>query len=187
LAPDTQRAVEGVRDTGHEEVVYNCRVAEYHTYFVGDEGWGFSLWAHNSYLENQYDSVRDLASKAGRFRTLANRLRGSEAPSIAGKNVAVVEYFDPISNSLRTVTRISRGGSAHAERLAIQAIQRRIGVNTAASNITRIFSELSPCGPRNANCSAFISQFAPHARVGWMHDLSRQYLDHISLMRLFQR
>jgi hypothetical protein len=28
-------AVEAVRDTGREEVVYNCRVAEYHTYFVG--------------------------------------------------------------------------------------------------------------------------------------------------------
>jgi hypothetical protein len=28
--------------------VYNGRVAEYHTYFVGDEGWGFSLWAHNN-------------------------------------------------------------------------------------------------------------------------------------------
>jgi hypothetical protein len=32
--------------------VYNGRVAEYHTYFVGDEGWGFSLWAHNSYAPN---------------------------------------------------------------------------------------------------------------------------------------
>jgi len=41
-------AVEAVRDTGREEVVYNCRVAEYHTYFVGDEQWGFSVWAHNS-------------------------------------------------------------------------------------------------------------------------------------------
>ena len=41
-------AVEDVRDTGREEVVYNGRVAEYHTYFVGDEGWGFSVWAHNS-------------------------------------------------------------------------------------------------------------------------------------------
>jgi RHS repeat-associated protein len=35
-------AVEGVRNTGREEAVYNCRVAEYHTYFVGDEQWGFS-------------------------------------------------------------------------------------------------------------------------------------------------
>jgi hypothetical protein len=41
-------AVEAVRDTGREEVVYNGRVAEYHTYFVGDQQWGFSLWAHNS-------------------------------------------------------------------------------------------------------------------------------------------
>jgi hypothetical protein len=41
-------AVEDVRDTGRAEAVYNGRVAEYHTYFVGDEQWGFSLWAHNS-------------------------------------------------------------------------------------------------------------------------------------------
>jgi hypothetical protein len=41
-------AVESVRDTGRAEVVYNGRVAEYHTYCVGDEGWGFSVWAHNS-------------------------------------------------------------------------------------------------------------------------------------------
>ena len=42
-------AVEGVRNTGREEVVYNCRVAEYHTYFVGDESWPYSVWAHNAY------------------------------------------------------------------------------------------------------------------------------------------
>jgi hypothetical protein len=35
-------------DTGREEVVYNCRVAKYHTYFVGCAAWGFSLWAHNN-------------------------------------------------------------------------------------------------------------------------------------------
>jgi hypothetical protein len=37
-----------VRGTGREEAVYNCRVAEWHTYFVGCAAWGFSLWAHNS-------------------------------------------------------------------------------------------------------------------------------------------
>ncbi|MDW8244738.1 MAG: hypothetical protein RMJ88_16140 [Thermogemmata sp.] len=41
-------AVEDVRDTGREEAVYNCRVAEYHTDFVGDEAWGWSVWAHNA-------------------------------------------------------------------------------------------------------------------------------------------
>jgi hypothetical protein len=38
-----------VYDTGEWEVVYNLRVAEYHTYFVGDETWGFAAWAHNTY------------------------------------------------------------------------------------------------------------------------------------------
>jgi hypothetical protein len=29
--------------------VYNLRVADFHTYFVGSEDWGFSAWAHNMY------------------------------------------------------------------------------------------------------------------------------------------
>jgi filamentous hemagglutinin len=33
--------------------VYNLRVAEYHTYFVGSLEWGFSVWAHNAYFANQ--------------------------------------------------------------------------------------------------------------------------------------
>lgn len=40
--------VEEVYETGEEETVYNCAVAEYHTYFVGGEEWRFAVWAHNS-------------------------------------------------------------------------------------------------------------------------------------------
>ena len=40
-------AVEPVEDTGDHETVYNVRVAEWHTYFVGTQEWGFALWAHN--------------------------------------------------------------------------------------------------------------------------------------------
>lgn len=42
-------AVEESFDTGEWEVVFNLRVADYHTYFVGNEGWGFAAWAHNTY------------------------------------------------------------------------------------------------------------------------------------------
>ena len=28
--------------------VHNLRIADHHTYFVGDHDWGFSVWAHNS-------------------------------------------------------------------------------------------------------------------------------------------
>ena len=41
--------VEEVHDTGDWEVVYNVRVSDHHTYFVGEEDWGWSLWAHNAY------------------------------------------------------------------------------------------------------------------------------------------
>ena len=40
--------VEAVRDTGEFAAVYNMRVAEYHTYFVGNLDWGFDVWAHNA-------------------------------------------------------------------------------------------------------------------------------------------
>src|SRR5262249_19836875 len=39
--------VEGLHGTSEQLPVYNLRVAEYHTYFVGAEHWGFSVWAHN--------------------------------------------------------------------------------------------------------------------------------------------
>jgi hypothetical protein len=41
-------ALEGIEDTGEEVAVYNLRVADFHTYFVGSEEWGFSVWAHNT-------------------------------------------------------------------------------------------------------------------------------------------
>jgi hypothetical protein len=46
--------VEDVLDTGEYETVYNLRIADYHTYFVGCEEWGFSVWAHN-----QYDNIKE--------------------------------------------------------------------------------------------------------------------------------
>ena len=41
--------VEDLLDTGEYEKVYNLRVADWHTYFVGAKDWGFSVWAHNAY------------------------------------------------------------------------------------------------------------------------------------------
>jgi hypothetical protein len=46
-------------DSGEYETVYNVRVSEFHTYFVGDQSWGFSVWAHNRYEldETQEETV----------------------------------------------------------------------------------------------------------------------------------
>ncbi len=40
--------VENVFETGDTETVYNFRVADWHTYFVGDNGWDFEVWVHNA-------------------------------------------------------------------------------------------------------------------------------------------
>jgi hypothetical protein len=40
-------AVESVAEGEGLAPVYNLRVAEHHTYFVGSRDWGFSVWAHN--------------------------------------------------------------------------------------------------------------------------------------------
>jgi hypothetical protein len=44
-------------DTGAWDTVYNFRIADYHTYFVGDDHWGFSVWAHNAYDANTWNKL----------------------------------------------------------------------------------------------------------------------------------
>ncbi|VTU01421.1 na-ca exchanger integrin-beta4 : Outer membrane adhesin like proteiin OS=Anabaena cylindrica (strain ATCC 27899 / PCC 7122) GN=Anacy_4636 PE=4 SV=1: Cna_B: PKD: Calx-beta: Calx-beta: PT-HINT: DUF2431 [Gemmataceae bacterium] len=53
--------VEEVFDTGCVTAVYNLRVADHHTYFVGCDEWGFGVWAHNAY---------DIVSEAAKGTTL---------------------------------------------------------------------------------------------------------------------
>jgi hypothetical protein len=49
LGQDGQEvAVESIRQTEDYEKVYNLRVADNHTYFVGGDGWGFDVWVHNA-------------------------------------------------------------------------------------------------------------------------------------------
>ena len=40
--------VESVFETGDTETVYNFRVADWHTYFAGNENWDFEVWVHNA-------------------------------------------------------------------------------------------------------------------------------------------
>ena len=57
-------AVEECIDAGYEEAVYNCRVADYHTYFVGNsETWGFDVWAHNQCLNSIIGDNGELKAK----------------------------------------------------------------------------------------------------------------------------
>jgi hypothetical protein len=54
-------------DMGEYELVYNVRVADYHTYFVGEEGWGWTVWAHNAYSQAFRDALVAAITAAGTF------------------------------------------------------------------------------------------------------------------------
>lgn len=43
--------LESIRRAGEHVDVYNFRVSNWHTYFVGSDEWGFSVWAHNADYE----------------------------------------------------------------------------------------------------------------------------------------
>jgi hypothetical protein len=54
VGDDTKTSVvESTDVTGRTEDVFNLRVAVDHTYFVGDQHWGFSVWVHNAYSARQ--------------------------------------------------------------------------------------------------------------------------------------
>ena len=81
--------VDEVYDTGEYEAVYNLRVADFHTYFVGDDGWGFSVWAHNAICA--LSGADEAASADGQaFATRAKDLyRGLSSGEKASSTIAV--------------------------------------------------------------------------------------------------
>lgn len=47
------KRVDNIVESGEIVPVHNFRVADYHTYFVGSEEWGFAAWTHNCYEGNR--------------------------------------------------------------------------------------------------------------------------------------
>jgi RHS repeat-associated protein len=73
--------VEEVYDTGEYETVYNLRVADFHTYFVGSEEWRFSVWVHNAtYVDVDYtpSGLRRLKRETGLDKAKLRALRLTE-------------------------------------------------------------------------------------------------------------
>ena len=87
--------VTAVELTGTPAQVYNFRSADHHTYFVGDDDWGFSVWVHNA----KY-SLRDeyLGATPGKFSRTGMEVQ--EAMKASGdlrvkKGITEIRYTAP--------------------------------------------------------------------------------------------
>jgi hypothetical protein len=76
--------VESVTQTGIVETVYNVRVAEWHTYFVGCDEWEFSVWAHNACVSLYKAPAKGRGAK--QFATGYDATDFTQAPVDGGDN-----------------------------------------------------------------------------------------------------
>lgn len=104
-------AVQGVRETGRYKKVYNLRVSEFSTYFVGSEEWGFSVWAHNASCD---------------ARMLGKRLEATERPRGIGEQAAHVVPTGAFTGRSAKVQAAIRDAQAILE-------AEGIGINSASN------------------------------------------------------
>lgn len=78
-------AVGAVEDTGRWDTVYNFRIAEDHTYFVGCPEWGFGVWAHNAtYSDVDARTARQLNDRIEFIAQLKEDLAGGNTKATKG-------------------------------------------------------------------------------------------------------
>ena len=108
--------IESIGSTDEVTTVYNLRVADFHTYFVGGGLWGFDVWVHNSsYLS----------------RAIKNQ--------VAAREDGLIDHLDPRSNSMSIALRSDLHGD-HV--LAKQVFKDAIADRTDAIGRNLTFSEL---------------------------------------------
>jgi hypothetical protein len=155
-------AVEEVLVSGVDEVVYNCAVEEYHTYFVGDTSWGFSVWAHNTCgVIGVNRGNGGSGGRLGHARTQAGITRyagGNQEQRIYFPNgrYRVMDNVDASGRIHQVGAMRSRGGSyrpSARERAAIEDVRQQVG-----NEATIIFHD------RNGRLPTLIN---PDLQPGW--------------------
>ncbi len=165
------RCVDGVRDTGEWQTVYNLRVADYHTYFVGTEEWGFSVWSHNAYRveANRLAYRYHFAGHAQHLVDRAIEYRIQHAPAggqflSGGRNVAVIEYRTATGGVDYIVADSDADSSLHSEPIVLTLLHN---IGRTPNDIIAFYTERSPC----SDCQSILAASnIPECKVFWSYD-----------------
>jgi hypothetical protein len=89
--------VREVYNTGETETVYNLRIADYHTYFVGGPEWGFSVWAHNDchHIVSKYSNAGRGWTQNWSQKAQALLAKGGIGVESAANKVNLLNHFGP--------------------------------------------------------------------------------------------
>ncbi len=116
--------VSGLKNTGEWETVYNLRVADHHTYFVGAPEWGFAVWAHNA----ECAIVRPIKAaerEALQGTPLASSTHVVEYPGANGKTVS---RFFANEGEAQSFVVLKRNELVASDRALSQATPIKAGV-----------------------------------------------------------
>lgn len=147
--------VEDLHDTGEYETLYNLRVRDFATYFVGGEEWRFSVWAHNAY---SIESKSYASSDQGlRLRQEALKLR-SRYTEAEYRNIATA---DVTINGKRTTVKFINtpdpdggNGGIHSEQ-RLTAWVDAMRTNGKSVEVNAVYTDRRPCPTCNSlltNC-----------------------------------
>ena len=132
--------IEDLLDTGEWETVYNPRVSDHHTYFVGTAEWGWAAWAHNAYNLNSNGAI----SKFGIYEIKINGVlykvgkadmnritQSSGLPTRLHQQIRKLEQQHGKANVTHTLTPIGRTTTLQAklaETARLQAVFDQTGI-----------------------------------------------------------
>jgi hypothetical protein len=111
-----------VFDTEEWEPVYNLRVADYHTYFVGDEHWGFAAWAHNAYEFISGRRVAELVDTATGSKLLTAAAKAKILEVTLDEGAKHGRRYGAVADQEELVFRLSqalRGGDPRQNQAAV--------------------------------------------------------------------
>jgi hypothetical protein len=156
--------LEAAADTGAIETVYNLGVADYHTYFVGCQEWGFNVWAHNAACDFM-EAINKLLPEGQKLnQKQAETLWGTLTNGVAQDDLAtIVSRLQSQSGgrgklaqglgrnlSREEATALARAGAKGNplfDPVARQLLERSVGGSAAArAEIERTFAHSSQSG-----------------------------------------